>query len=39
MWQRPTGENCPKCKGILAYAGKDKIKCTNKECGFEKDTE
>lgn len=39
MWQRPTGENCPKCKGILAYAGKEKIKCTNKECDFEKETE
>ncbi len=34
LWQRPTGEFCPKCKKLLVYAGKNKIKCSNKECDF-----
>ncbi len=36
MWNKPTGENCPQCQSLLVYAGKDKIKCSNKECKFEK---
>lgn len=36
MWQKPTGDNCPKCKDLLVHAGKDKIKCNNKECNYEK---
>ena len=32
LWQRPTGEKCPKCNSLLVFAGKDKIKCSNKAC-------
>jgi DNA topoisomerase-1 len=32
LWQRPTGEKCPKCDSLLVFAGKDKIKCSNKAC-------
>lgn len=37
MWNKPNGEICPKCKSLLAFAAKDKIKCSNKECAFEKE--
>ena len=36
LWQKPNGENCPKCQSLLVYAPADKIKCSNKECDFEK---
>ncbi len=36
LWNKPTGEACPKCKSLLAFAAKGKIKCSNKECEFEK---
>jgi DNA topoisomerase-1 len=39
MWNKPTGEACPTCGQPLAFAAKGKIKCSNKECGFEKDAE
>ncbi|KKU18998.1 MAG: topoisomerase protein [Candidatus Azambacteria bacterium GW2011_GWA2_45_90] len=32
LWNRPAGEKCPKCGSLLVFAGKDKIKCSNKEC-------
>ena len=35
-WQKPTGQYCPKCKSILVEIKKDKIKCSNKDCDFEK---
>lgn len=35
LWQKPTGEKCPDCSSLLIYAGKDKIKCSNKECGYK----
>ncbi|MFH1509381.1 MAG: type I DNA topoisomerase [bacterium] len=37
MWQKPTGEECPDCKSLLVYAAGNKIKCSSKECDFEKD--
>lgn len=39
MWQKPTKEKCPKCKSLLSCVGKNKIKCSNKECDFEKEIE
>ncbi len=39
LWNKPTGESCNQCNSPLVYAGKNKIKCSNKECGFEKETE
>jgi len=37
MWNKPTGELCPDCGQPLAFAAKGKIKCSNKECKFEKE--
>ncbi len=36
LWQKPTGEKCPQCGSLLVFAGKNKIKCSNKDCNFEK---
>jgi DNA topoisomerase-1 len=35
MWNKPTGNKCPKCDSLMAFAAKGKEKCSNKECGFE----
>jgi DNA topoisomerase-1 len=34
---KPTGEKCPKCDSLLIYTKDDMIKCSNKECDFEKE--
>ncbi len=36
LWNKPTGERCPKCQSLLVFAAKGKEKCSNKECDFEK---
>ena len=36
LWSKPTGEKCPECSSPLVFAAKDTVKCSNKECGFEK---
>jgi len=38
LWNKPNGETCPDCKSLLVFAAKGKIKCSKKECGFEKTT-
>jgi DNA topoisomerase I len=35
LWSEPTGEKCPKCDTLLVKENK-KIKCSNKNCDFEK---
>jgi DNA topoisomerase-1 len=35
LWSEPTGEICPKCASLLIKENK-KIKCSNKNCDFEK---
>jgi len=37
MWDKPTGEKCPDCGGLLAFAAKGMVKCSNKECNFKKE--
>ena len=37
VWNKPTGEICPTCKSLLVFAAKGKIKCSAKECNFEKE--
>jgi len=32
LWDKPTGEKCPKCGALMVEKGK-KIKCSNKNCG------
>ena len=36
FWSKPTGEKCPQCGSLLLFAAKGKVKCSKKECGFEK---
>jgi len=31
LWDKPTGEKCPKCNSLMVEKGK-KIKCSNKNC-------
>jgi DNA topoisomerase-1 len=37
LWNKPTGETCPQCGSLLTFAAKNKIKCSKKECGYEKE--
>lgn len=37
LWDRPTGENCPKCSSILVKTRFNKVKCSNKECDYVKE--
>jgi DNA topoisomerase I len=37
LWNKPTGEKCPKCQNLLVFAAKNKIKCSEKTCDFEKE--
>jgi DNA topoisomerase-1 len=37
LWSKPTGENCPQCKSLLVFGTKGKLKCSSKECSFEKE--
>ena len=37
LWSKPTQEKCPECKSLLVFAAKNKLKCSNKECSFEKE--
>ncbi|MBI2042674.1 MAG: type I DNA topoisomerase [Candidatus Nealsonbacteria bacterium] len=36
LWDKPTGEKCQKCGSLLVEKQK-KIKCSNKECDYQKD--
>lgn len=35
LWNKPTGEKCPRCESLLIEAGKRTVKCSNKECGYK----
>ncbi|XOB41468.1 MAG: type I DNA topoisomerase [Candidatus Nealsonbacteria bacterium] len=35
LWDKPTGKKCPKCGSLLVEKGR-KIKCSDKDCNFEK---
>jgi len=37
LWDKPVNELCPKCDSLLIEKGKNKIKCSNKECDYVKD--
>jgi DNA topoisomerase-1 len=34
LWDKPTGENCPKCGSLLVETKRKQIRCSNKECDF-----
>ena len=38
-WSKPTGDICPQCQSLLVFGPKDTIKCSNKDCGYQKDSE
>ena len=35
LWDKPTGEKCPKCGSLLVQTKNNKVKCSNKECDFK----
>ena len=35
LWDKPTGEKCPKCDSLLIETKRKQIKCSNKECNFK----
>jgi len=35
-WNKPTGEKCPDCGALLVEGKNGKVKCSNKECSYEK---
>jgi len=37
LWDKPVNELCPKCDSLLIEKGKNKIKCSNKECDYIKE--
>jgi DNA topoisomerase-1 len=39
LWSKPTGEKCPECESLLVFSAGDKIRCSSKECKFEKSLE
>jgi DNA topoisomerase-1 len=36
LWNRPTGDKCPKCEKLLVLAKQDQLKCSDKECDYER---
>ena len=36
LWDKPTGEKCPKCGSVLVIKGtkNKRVVCTNAECGY-----
>lgn len=34
LWDKPTGEQCPKCKNLLVFAKKGFKKCSEKKCSY-----
>ena len=35
-WSKPTGEKCPNCGSLLIHGKNDSVKCSSKDCGYEK---
>ena len=35
LWDRPTGEKCPKCGSLLVETKRKQIKCSNKDCDYK----
>ncbi|MFC1638889.1 type I DNA topoisomerase [Patescibacteria group bacterium] len=39
LWNRPTGESCPTCGSLLVFAKAEEVRCSNKECKYERKVE
>ncbi len=37
LWQKPTGEKCPDCSSLITQSSAKSVKCSNKECKFQKE--
>jgi DNA topoisomerase-1 len=37
LWDKPTGEKCPKCNSLLVETKRKQIKCSNKDCDYKID--
>ncbi len=37
LWQKPTGEKCPRCESLLTFAAKGVVQCSSKECGYKRE--
>ncbi|MFH1181203.1 MAG: type I DNA topoisomerase [bacterium] len=35
LWDKPTGEKCPKCQSLLIETKRKQIKCSSKECDYK----
>lgn len=35
LWDKPTGEKCPKCNSLLAKTKRSQIKCSSKDCDYK----
>ncbi len=35
LWDKPTGELCPKCKSLLIQTQRKQIKCSDKSCDYK----
>ncbi len=35
LWEKPTGEICPKCQSLLVETKRKQIKCSNQECDYK----
>lgn len=34
LWQKPTGDMCPKCSSLLTFGAKETVRCSKKGCGY-----
>ncbi|MFH1462649.1 MAG: type I DNA topoisomerase [bacterium] len=34
LWDKPTGDKCPKCSSLLIQTKRNQVKCSSKECGY-----
>jgi DNA topoisomerase-1 len=35
LWDKPTGQKCPKCGSLLVETKRKQIRCSNKKCNFK----
>lgn len=38
-WSKPTGEKCPDCQSLLVFGAKNTIRCSSKDCKYQKQAE
>jgi DNA topoisomerase I len=38
-WSKPTGQKCPQCQSLLVYGAKKTVKCSNRDCSYQRAAE